>query len=110
MLNNDATGLYQWLAIGEGEDLDAGNGSVWNGLGNPTVSRDAGAGGKGQEMIRTMRIARGVESYGAHGTGARGVGRIDVFENLREGAEFNPHGVVVRGTDTENDGGRAQNG
>ena len=102
--------MYQRLAIGEGEGLDAGNGSVRNRQGIPMVTRDAGAGGKGQDMIRDLRIAGGVESNGAHETGTGGVGWIDVFENLRVGAEINMHGVVVGSTDTENDGGRAQSG
>ena len=80
---DDQTAVLQHgLAVSEGEGMDARDGRVGHGKGCPVVTGNTIAGGEGQEIIVSLRVAGRCEGDGAKGARAERVSGVVVLENL----------------------------
>ena len=106
--NNKAPGLEERLTVVKGEGVDPGEGGVRNGKFGPTMSGDTGAGGKREEIKRSLGIAGGTNGDRTHGACVWGVGRVMVVKNLGVCAKFDAHGVIIRARLSRDKGGWAE--
>ena len=106
--DNEAAVLEERLTIVKGEGVDPGDGGVRNGKFGPTMSGDTGAGGKREEIKRSLGITGGTNGHRAHGAGVWGVGRVMVGKNLGVCAKFDAHGDEIRARLSRDDNGGAE--
>ena len=100
--DDQATVLEKWLPFIGGHGLNAGNDGVVDGENLPLVSREAGPGGQGQEIVIAIRVAGRGKGDCADRTRFWGVGRVVSFKNLDVRPEFESKFVEIGGRDAGN--------